>query len=239
MKAPPKTSGGDSLVHSETTAQGEFTMKLLTALATGFLLLGGFAGTALAQPEAAPSDDPQTTVRKIIDEVRKMRATKDRPKTKHLKKKNEAASHVLHYLQMERLARRMVGPTWKELDDPGRKRFLQLLEKLFRSVVLPKGAEFFGTNLQITYEPSSLRGKRATVAATANHPTEGTILLEFKLRLHNAEWKLQDILLDEVSLARQLQKQARKIVEEQGFEELVKRLEQKIEDESAKFSSNE
>ena len=108
-----------------------------------------------------------------------------------------------------------------------RDEFIELLEQLFTKVAYPKSAEFFH-GLEINFAKETITGQRATVKTTVRHPKEGSVSVDYRLAQEGGVWRVQDILLDDVSLAANLQSQFNKIITENSYAELLRRMRDKL-----------
>ena len=63
---------------------------------------------------------------------------------------------------------------------------------------------------------------------TVRHPKEGVVSVDYRLVQEGGVWHVQDILLDDVSLAANLQSQFNKIITENSYAELLRRMRDKL-----------
>jgi phospholipid transport system substrate-binding protein len=66
------------------------------------------------------------------------------------------------------------------------------------------------------------------VKTTVRHPKEGLVSVDYRLVQDGGVWRVQDILLDDVSLAANLQSQFNKIITENSYAELLRRMHDKL-----------
>ena len=64
------------------------------------------------------------------------------------------------------------------------------------------------------------------------NPDEGRVDIGFRLNQSEGVWKIWDVRLDGVSMAGNLRKQVQALMSKQSYEELVKRMQQKIDNEA-------
>ena len=74
----------------------------------------------------------------------------------------------------------------------------------------------------------NIAGQRATVKTTVRHPKEGLVSVDYRLVQEGGVWRVQDILLDDVSLAGNLQSQFNKIITENSYADLLRRMRDKL-----------
>ena len=125
------------------------------------------------------------------------------------------------------VAQRTLGKHWQARTPAEQQAFIVLLEQLFTKVAYPKSAEFFH-GLEISFAQETITGQRATVKTTVKHPKEGLVAVDYRLVQASSVWRVQDILLDDVSLAANLQSQFHKIITENSYAELLRRMHDKL-----------
>jgi phospholipid transport system substrate-binding protein len=120
-----------------------------------------------------------------------------------------------------------LGKHWQARTPAEQQEFIALLEQLFTKVAYPKSAEFF-SGLEMNIAKENIAGQRATVKTTIKHPKEGLVSVDYRLVQDSNSWRVQDILLDDVSLAGNLQSQFNKIITENSYAELLRRMRDKL-----------
>lgn len=138
-----------------------------------------------------------------------------------------AAQEANAILDIPAVGQRTLGKHWQARTPTEQKEFIALLEQLFTKVAYPKSAEFFH-GLEITIAKENIAGPRATVKTTVKHPKEGLVSVDYRLVQADGAWRVQDILLDDVSLAANLQSQFNKIITEHSYAELLRRMRNKL-----------
>ncbi len=195
--------------------------KILQFLAVFTLM--GLAGPA---PDAARADDPQATVQQLIQSIQMMHHQK--PLTAEQQQANEQLSRqAVAYLNLRQVSQKTLGKYWKQRSKEEQDRFVQLLGDLFRYVAFPNSSKFFGA-MNLTYAPTRMDGKRATVLLTVLHSEEGEVGLEFVLEQNSRRWKVVDVVLDGVSMRNNLRAQFYKVLKQHDYRELLRRLEKKL-----------
>jgi phospholipid transport system substrate-binding protein len=130
-------------------------------------------------------------------------------------------------LDIPAVAQRTLGKHWQARTPAEQQAFIVLLEQLFTKVAYPQSAEFFH-GLETTFAQENITGQRATVKTTVKHPQEGVVAVDYRLVQASSVWRVQDILLDDVSLAANLQSQFHKIITENSYAELLRRMHDKL-----------
>ena len=130
-------------------------------------------------------------------------------------------------LAIAQLARWLMGPHWDTLGQEKQEDFIGLLVRLLRELAYPRASEFLA-EIQFEYGDTQLSGNEALVEVSVVNPDEGRVDIGFRLNQSDGVWKIWDVRLDGVSMAGNLRKQVQALMSKQSYEELVKRMQQKI-----------
>jgi len=182
------------------------------------LALWGVCGAA----EKAPSD-PGATVQSLLSAVSVLSETKD-PKAEA-----EAVKQISGTFDVVGLSRACLRNTWDELSGEERKKFVSLFQEVLEKVAYPKSAKFFA-DTKVEVEEILRENGKAEVSTLVVHPEEGEVEVGYCLELFDGRWLIEDILLDGVSLQLDLRSQTQKILREESYEELKRRLREKLEE---------
>ena len=195
--------------------------KILQILAVFTLM--GLAGLV---PDSAWADDPKATVQQLIQSIQKMHHQKP-PRAEQRQANEQISRQAVAHLNVRQVSQKTLGKYWKQRSKEEQDRFVQLLGDLFRYVAFPNSSKFFGA-MNLTYAPTRMDGKRATVPLTIVHPEEGEVGLEFVLEQNSRRWKVVDVVLDGVSMRNNLRAQFYKLLKQHDYRELLRRLEKKL-----------
>ncbi len=144
-------------------------------------------------------------------------------------KHNLEVSRLAHkLLGVQQLAQRSLDGQWTKLGKSQRTTFVSLLKRLLEKVAYPKSAEFF-KGLELTVDSEEVNGNRARIKTHVVHEDEGEIEIEFVLKRTRGQWVVWDIYLDGVSLATNVKSQIQKVIADESFEGLIKRMRKKLE----------
>lgn len=195
---------------------------LCCVLALGLLWSTGSVHAA-TEPES-----PMELVQRLTQAINSIKPTNNGGLAATDQVTNSAAAQEANaILDIPAVGQRTLGKHWQARTPTEQKEFIVLLEQLFTKVAYPKSAEFFH-GLEITIAKENVAGPRATVKTTVKHPKEGLVSVDYRLVQANGAWRVQDILLDDVSLAVNLQSQFNKIITEHSYAELLRRMRNKL-----------
>lgn len=172
--------------------------------------------------ENAPAD-PAATVQSLLSSVRVLSTKNDS------KAEAETVKQISATFDIVGLSRSCLQKTWEKLSADEQKNFVSLFQEVLEKVAYPKSAKFFKDTEVEVGEVTRENGK-AEVSTLAVHPEEGEVEVGFCLELLDGTWKIEDILLDGVSLRVDLRSQAQKILREESYEELKRRLRDKLDE---------
>jgi len=175
------------------------------------------AGMVSAGDEA----DPTTTVKSLLEAVAEL--------AKGEAAGAEMAGRITATLDLVMICETCLRETWKTITPAERERFVSLFREVLEKVAYPKSADFF-KETSIEIEDVETEGERAEVLTVLEHPEEGMIEVGYCLRLAGDRWLIDDILLDGISLVRDLRSQMQKIIKEKSYDELKRRIREKLDE---------
>ena len=177
---------------------------------------------------AAEPETPMQLVQRLVRAITSMKPSNNSTLSAADQAANAAAAKEANaILDIPAVGQRTLGKHWQARPPAEQKEFVALLEQLFTKVAYPKSAEFFH-GLEVNFAKENITGQRATVKTTVKHPKEGLVSVDYRLSQEGGVWRVQDILLDDVSLAANLQSQFNKIITENSYAELLRRLRDKL-----------
>ena len=181
----------------------------------------------LNAPLLSFAEGPTATVQKLIDSVRSFKPETASLSAQDRTENNKALKVAEETLAIQDLAKRVLGEQWGKLNASEQKNFAQLLVQLFQKIAYPKSAEFFG-DLKIDYTGEKMNGSGAVVETKVSHPKEGQVGIEYQLLQVNGRWMINDVLLDGVSLATNVQSQMQQVIAKESYQGLIKRMREKL-----------
>ena len=185
-------------------------------------------GSTVGVHSAAEPEPPIQLVQRLVQAITRMKPTNNSTLSAADQAANTAAAKEANaILDLPVVGQRTLGKHWQTRTPAEQQEFVALLEQLFTKVAYPKSAEFFH-GLEVNFAKENITGPRATVKTTIKHPKEGLVSVDYRLSQEGGVWRVQDILLDDVSLAANLQSQFNKIITENSYVELLRRMRDKL-----------
>jgi phospholipid transport system substrate-binding protein len=189
------------------------TMVLVAVIAVGLMVVPVFAG--------APTDSMKST----IDEV--LRIVRD----KELKRseKGEERRHLLEKVVAGRfdyaeMSRRALGAPWNQLTDQQKQEFVDLFQTLLTNSYADKVETYSGEGVQYLNERTE---KEYAEVRTKVLSGKTEIPLDYRLINKADDWRVYDVIVDNVSLVNNYRGQFSKILRGSSYSDLIDQLRKK------------
>ena len=174
----------------------------------------------------ANESSPQYIVERLISSISTLKigtslSLEELEKNKHL------SSSALALLDLKEVSQKSLGKYWGKRTSAEKSRFHDLLEKMFIKEAFPSSGKFF-SKLKLVYGKTVMKKLQASVPIIVIHEKEGEISINFHLKNNNNRWQIVDVDLDEVSMLNNVRSQFYKIIAKNGFQEVIRRMEEKI-----------
>jgi phospholipid transport system substrate-binding protein len=175
---------------------------------------------------------PSATVVNLLDTVKGIK--KPEPDnniflTPDEEKRNvELGRKANSFLDLQYIGAYALSNYWTARSASDRKAFVTLFGELLQKIAFTNTSKFLG-DLEVKVGKEKVLKDKAMVYTSIDHEKEGRVDIDFKLhQADNGAWVVEDVLLDGVSLVRNLRTQCLKIIRENSFEELMGRMRKRI-----------
>jgi phospholipid transport system substrate-binding protein len=195
-------------------------MKMKLMLVSVLLSLG--VAVWPAQGAATVTDE----VKKIVDEVVRIVSSNELKKPKNEGKRRaelkKAIGSIFDYGQMAKLT---LGVHWKKCTPAEQKEFVPLFETLLENSYATKIESY--NNEKIVYLKETMEGDYAEVKSKVITTKGDEFTLDYRLGKEGSKWMVHDVVIEGVSLVANYRSQFNRIIQTQGYNELVKKLQTK------------
>jgi len=192
-------------------------------------LIIGIAGSVAFFQVAAWADTPADRLRTAMEEV--IRILEDptlKPEAKAEERQARVRAAVVDLVDFPEMARRALARHWRVLTEPERRQFIGLFRALLEHTYLPKIALYQGERVRIVDE--SVDGDFATVRTILVTRQDQELPVTYRLGRRDGHWLVFDISVEGVSLVANYRTQFNEIIQRVSYQELVKRIKQKLAD---------
>jgi phospholipid transport system substrate-binding protein len=167
-------------------------------------------------------------VKKTVDEVVKIVTDKDLKNPKNEQQRRAALKQAIgRIFDYGEMAKRSMGVHWKELSPAQQKEFVGLFATLLENTYAGKIESY--NNEKIMYGKESLDGDHAEVDSRVITAKRDEYELGYRLLKEGGKWMVYDVVIEGVSLVSNYRTQFNKIINEKGYNELLKKLRTKSE----------
>jgi phospholipid transport system substrate-binding protein len=194
------------------------TARCLVAVAIAFGLVAGSFRAARG------ADDPKQVVRKLTDAVIGVLQEKG-PSADA--KREKIRGIVVDYVDFPTMSRLVLARNWNGLADEQKKAFTEEF-KQHLSVTYGKNVESYNNEkVQIVGDRDEGRGDWTVQTKILRPQGGGDILVDYRLRQVNGEWKVIDLVIERVSLVSNFRSQFQDVMANGGIDRLLKVLHEK------------
>ena len=141
-------------------------------------------------------------------------------------------------LNFETLCKESLGKHWETRTEEQRKEFTETLRALIEKNLITRLKNT--KDRKITYQSETQEGDMAQVltqVATGDDPRADVLEIEYKMKKGGGTWKVVDMVTDGVSLVSNYRSQFNKIITEEGWDSLMKKMKDKLAEQPADESA--
>jgi phospholipid transport system substrate-binding protein len=201
-------------------------MKIVRKLLI-LLLVSIFFNSEFAFAVLSPKEQIQTTIDNIINILKE---PKYKGKDKTQKRRDALREEISKVFDFEEMSKRSLGIYWRERTPQEKKEFVELFKDLLERSYIEK-IEAYTDEKIIYYDEKIEDNKYAEVKTKIVTTDKKEIPMDYKLYFNGKGWKVYDIALEGVSLVSNYRSQFSKIIRSHSYQELVKRMKSKQQEE--------
>jgi phospholipid transport system substrate-binding protein len=173
---------------------------------------------------AVAGDTPKEVVRRLSDAVIAVLQEKNLSADA---KREKIRGIVEGYVDFQTMSRLVLARNWNGLDDAKKKAFVEEF-KQHLSVTYGKNVETYNNEkVQITGDRDEGRGDWTVQTKILRPQGGGDILVDYRLRQLNGEWKVIDLVIERVSLVSSFRSQFQEVMANGGIDRLLELLREK------------
>lgn len=199
------------------------SIKLFCLVLFSFILSLSLLVTAYA---GVPTDQMKQTIDKVIDILN----NKELKKPGKVKERRTALRKAVgEKFDFEEMAKRSLALYWKQRTPEEKKEFVSFYSDLLERSYIKKIENY--TDEKIIYTDEKIDDGYAIVKTKIITKRNVEIPIEYKLLKKNNKWDVYDVVIEGVSLVNNYRNQFSKIIRTSSYEELVKRMKNKQDEE--------
>ena len=187
------------------------------------------AGLLAMSASAWAENSPLELIRSAINQVTTVLAN---PASQGEEQQQERIKQVWTivepYFDLQDMAQRTLGVHWRERTEEERREFVQLftalIEKTYSSTLTR-----YTSDVQFTFDGQRIDGDFAEVDTRLIAPSlDKPIPIQYHLHRVGGEWRIYDVVIDNVSLVHNYRNQFNRILSQSSYNELVQSIKKKL-----------
>lgn len=190
---------------------------------TALLSVGLFTLSVQSIPVAFTAQEtPTEVVRATIDEVISILENPDlKDPAKLIPRRRMLEEVIATRFDYAEMSKRALAAHWRPLSEAERKEFVDLFKSFLSDRYAEKIEGYAGE--QVSYLSERIEGSYAEVR-TELRSSKVEVPMDYRLFLKGGRWHAYDIIVDGVSLVKNYRSQFNKIIHEDSYQELLKKL---------------
>jgi len=146
--------------------------------------------------------------------------------TDKLKERRELLSKTISArFDFTEMARRSLGAEWRRINPAQQQQFVELFTGLLRDAYVKEIESYKGQKVNYTRETQE--DQFAVVRTVLRSSDDDEFAIEYRLHLVDKEWKVYDVVIENVSIVNNYRSQFARIINRSGFEGLIRALNEK------------
>ncbi|HEY2107955.1 MAG TPA: ABC transporter substrate-binding protein [Candidatus Binataceae bacterium] len=141
---------------------------------------------------------------------------------------------IEQYWDTTDMARSALGYHWKTLTDPQRQEFTRLFSDLIESIYLSRSnfskAQKYTGSVKVDYLKEIPEGDeyRKIDTSVLLRPGDKPIRVDYRMKWVDGKWKVYDVIVEDISLTGNYRNQFNRVINNHGYPELVRMLQDKL-----------
>jgi phospholipid transport system substrate-binding protein len=185
-----------------------------------------FGVVTVARLQLAMAGVPMDQLRGTVDRVLTiLQDPRLRSADKRDERRQQLAKVISARFDFDEMARRSLGAEWRRLTPGQRQEFVELFAELLRDTYVANIESYKGEKVIYTRETQE---EQYAVVQTILRSPEGTeYTLDYRLHLIDKEWKVYDVVIENVSIVNNYRSQFARVINKSSYEGLIRALKEK------------
>ena len=177
-----------------------------------------FSQLALAETQPA-----QQTIERFVQNIKTMQFPAKDPAAQA-----ELIKDTNNLLDLDAMGRKALGDHWGKVSAEEQKSFIDLFWKLIENVAYPNSRKFMG-DYKIIYPEVKPSGEGFDVYSVVKQEEQALdASVVYHVYQKESQWKVDDVLLDDVSITEDLKYQFDKLIEKSQFSGLLAKMQERL-----------
>jgi phospholipid transport system substrate-binding protein len=182
----------------------------------------------LMAPAPSFAGEPTDQVRGAIDRVLEILKKKDlQAKERRAERRTLLREEISKAFDFDEMAKRSLGPAWRQRTPAERKEYIALFRQVLENSYLGKVEAYKGEKIRYVKD-SVEEGRIATVFTLIVTGKGQEIPLNYRMMKQKADWRVYDVVIEEISLVNNYRSQFGAILQKSSFQDLLARLREMV-----------
>jgi phospholipid transport system substrate-binding protein len=190
---------------------------IVALLATGLLTL-----TPAALRAGVPTDQVRQTADRVLSVLQDSRL---KSPDKQQERRAQIRQIVANRFDFGEMAKRSLGSNWQKISNDDRREFVELFTELLEKSYADQIESYNGE--KIVYGRENVSQDQADVNTKIVTKKGEEIAVNYKLRSNGGDWKVYDVVIEDISIVNNFRSQFNRILANASFADLLKKLQSK------------
>jgi phospholipid transport system substrate-binding protein len=190
---------------------------IVTLLVTGLLTLSPAALRA-----GVPTDQVRQTADRVLSVLQDSRL---KSPDKQQERRAQIRQIVANRFDFPEMAKRSLGSNWQKISNDDRREFVELFTELLEKSYADQIESYNGE--KIVYGRENVSQDQADVNTKIVTKKGEEIAVNYKLRSNGGDWKVYDVVIEDISIVNNFRSQFNRILANASFADLLKKLQSK------------
>jgi phospholipid transport system substrate-binding protein len=196
-------------------------------------ILGFVAALLIAAPSVeasrlSGSSNPMVVVQGGVDQILEIIRINEASKGSLRERRAEILQVVESYFDFEEMAKRSLGPAWREQSPQKREEFVRLFRDLIFNTYVDRVEKNAGAGVPVIYAGEEMAGDYAVVKTRVKSKSQGEVEIQYRLKLLKGNWKVYDVVVEGISFISNYRQQFNSMLAGGSFEMLLGQLRAKV-----------
>jgi phospholipid transport system substrate-binding protein len=190
---------------------------IVALLTTGLLSL-----TPAALRAGVPTEQVRQTADRVLSVLQDSRL---KSPDKQQERRAQLRQIIANRFDFPEMAKRSLGSNWQKVKDDERREFVELFTELLEKSYADQIESYNGE--KIIYGRENVSQDQADVNTKIVTKKGEEIAVNYKLRSDGGDWKVYDVVIEDISIVNNFRSQFNRILANASFAELLKKLQSK------------
>lgn len=169
----------------------------------------------------APTDQLRSTVDRVLAILQDPKLKSEDKKTE---RRDELRKVIYERFDFNEMAKRSLGPNWRQRSPEEQREFVNLFTELLENTYADKMESYNGEKVLYAREKPDRDDAEVDTEVVTK---KGEFSINYKLHPVGADWKVYDVVIENISLVNNYRSQFNHVLASSSFDDLLRRMRQK------------